>query len=134
LNDPNEKKTAVLVVDDDPQVCSFLRDLLEHEGYDVGIAGGFTEAVTMVHERSFDHVLIDFLYPEDPQYHNGIDVLHAVRRLRPNVRAYLMTGLAGNFPIEPIVSRGFDGFLAKPFTIETLRGLLISGAATSENH
>ena len=114
---------AVLIVDDDPQIGALLDELLTMDGYSVQVARGYAEALRELEARRYDYVLIDFLYPEDPERADGIDVLNAVKQSSPGARTFLMTGLAGNLPIQPVLDKGFDGFLPKPFTVENVRAL-----------
>lgn len=44
----------ILVVDDDPEIVSFLRRGLIYEGYDVDTAGDGTEALAKAREREPD--------------------------------------------------------------------------------
>ena len=124
------RKLSVLVVDDDRQICSFLEDLLSQDGFEVGLAYGYSEAVDAMMERRYDHVLVDFLYPRDPDRRDGVDVLNAARQISPETLVYLMTLLGGNVFIEPIAANGFDGVLAKPFSVTTVRSLLGVGAVS----
>ena len=124
---PSKYKPSVLIVDDDHQLCAFLEELLQSDGFDVGVAHGYHEAVTAIQIRGFDHVLVDFFYPQDPDRHDGVDVMHAIKTLSPAAQVYLMTGLPSDRLGRPYVTAGFDGFLAKPFSKATIRSLLGSG-------
>lgn len=118
------QKLSVLVVDDDRQICAFLENLLSLDGFEVGLAYGYSDAVDAMIERPYDHVLVDFLYPRDPDRRDGVDVLQAARQISPQTLVYLMTELNRNIAIGPIVANGFDGVLAKPFSVTTVRSLL----------
>ncbi len=67
--------TQVLVIDDDVQTRTYLRFLLEDEGYRVAEAGDGHAGLRIMRETT-DHlvVLLDYLMPE----FNGFDVLQAV--------------------------------------------------------
>ena len=124
------RKLSVLVVDDDRQICAFLEELLSLDGFEVGLAYGYSDAVDAMMERRYDHVLVDFLYPRDPDRRDGVDVLQAARQISPETLVYLMTLLGGNVFIEPIAANGFDGVLAKPFSVTTVRSLLGVGTVS----
>jgi DNA-binding response OmpR family regulator len=117
-------RPRILVVDDDRQLCTFLGELLDTAGFDVGLAHGYDEALEAIHVRRYDHVLVDFFYPQDPDRMDGVDVMRAVKTVSPASRVYLMTGLPPHGVGPPGITLGFDGFLAKPFSLATIRSLL----------
>jgi CheY-like chemotaxis protein len=55
---------SVLVIDDDTQVRTFLREVLEAEGYEVREAGNGKEGVKAYRQRPADLVLCDIFMPE----------------------------------------------------------------------
>ena len=54
----------VLVVDDDPDLCANLWDLLRERGYRVCLAHDEREAAARLKDRNFKVVLIDMKLPE----------------------------------------------------------------------
>ena len=55
----------ILVVDDEPDVVEFLKNLLEDNGYDVGTAGDGVEAMRAVTNDRPDLILLDLQMPEE---------------------------------------------------------------------
>ena len=70
-----DRPTTVLVVDDEEDVVSLMRDFLEAEGYAVLIAADGPSALDRLRETSVDCVLLDVMMPGQ----SGFEVL---RRLR----------------------------------------------------
>src|SRR6476469_1639114 len=70
-----DRPTTVLVVDDEEDVVSLMRDFLEAEGYAVVIAADGPSALDRLRETSVDCVLLDVMMPGQ----SGFEVL---RRLR----------------------------------------------------
>jgi DNA-binding response OmpR family regulator len=70
-----DRPTTVLVVDDEEDVVSLMRDFLEAEGYAVLTAADGPSALDQLRETSVDCVLLDVMMPGQ----SGFDVL---RRLR----------------------------------------------------
>lgn len=69
--------TAILVVEDDPQVAASLRDLLEREGYVVRVAGSIAEARReLASDAPVDGMLLDWRLPDG----EGIDLLKELRK------------------------------------------------------
>ena len=54
----------ILVVDDDENILSLERTILEQKGFDVTSAGGGAEALKLLAEKAFDLVLLDVMMPE----------------------------------------------------------------------
>ncbi|HEX3722685.1 MAG TPA: response regulator transcription factor [Nitrolancea sp.] len=65
----------VLVVDDDEDIVSLLRDFLEAEGYDVATAGDGVTALDELDRLGADVVLLDVMMPGQ----SGFDVLRRIR-------------------------------------------------------
>ena len=70
-----ENKLAILVVDDDPEIVSFLRRGLIFEGYAVETAGDGAEALAKLRDKEPDLVILDIMMP-------GIDGIEVSKRLR----------------------------------------------------
>src|SRR5262245_44014810 len=64
----------VLVVDDDPDLCANLWDLLREQGYRVALANDIRKAAAELRERVFKVVLIDLKLPQG----DGSEVFHVV--------------------------------------------------------
>ena len=112
----------VLVVDDDPDLCATLWDLLRERGYRVGLAHSEPEAGARLGDQTFRVVLIDLKLPEG----DGSAVFRLVREKRPEARTVLITG----HPVEmdPLVrdalSEGADAVCYKPFDVPGLLATL----------
>jgi CheY-like chemotaxis protein len=121
LIDEALERPLVLVVDDDPELCDNLWDLLHEWGYRVCIAHDGRQALERLRD-STRIVLIDLTLPDQ----NGGEVFRRVREVRPDARTMLITG---NRPeMAPKVARlqaeGVDAVCYKPFDIPQLLGTL----------
>lgn len=105
---------VVLVVDDDPDLCDNLWDLLRERGCRVCIAHDAQQAAERL-RRSTQVVLIDLMLPD----RDGAAVFRQVRQANPEARAVLMTGHRAE--MEPVIERlrgeGVDAICYKPFDI-----------------
>ena len=75
-------RKSLLVVDDDVDFADSLRDLLDAEGYDVGVAYSGEAAVGMVRERAYDLALVDVQMPGQ----DGVQTLSAILAEHPLAR------------------------------------------------
>ncbi len=108
----------VMVVDDDPDLCSNLWDLLRDHGYRVCLAHDVRSGAERARERAYKVVLIDMRLPGG----DGADVYHAVREANPEARTVVITGLRDELDkqIERIVQDGADAVCYKPFNVPQL--------------
>lgn len=112
----------VMVVDDDPDLCATLWDLLRERGYRVSLSTNAHAAAEQVREQSYKVVLIDMRLPDG----NGSDVFHAVREANPNAHTVIITGhpreLGGL--VEQVLKEGADAVCYKPFDVPVLLSTL----------
>jgi len=109
----------IMVVDDDPEVLSFLADALGELGHSVDTCPGAEEALRQLDESSPDLMLIDFAMPGC----NGAELARQVLVRRPDQRIAFVTGYAESEQIEGAL--GSDApVLRKPFSIDELATMI----------
>ncbi|HEX6510053.1 MAG TPA: response regulator [Chloroflexota bacterium] len=105
----------VLVAEDDPDIQSLVRDVLEDAGFDVGSIMG-PETLAAVHSRRPDLIILDYQMPGM----DGILIAQELKRnpLTTDIPIVAMTA-AGR---TPMVCQEMDaqGCLGKPFDIDHL--------------
>ena len=109
---------TVLLVEDDPAVGAFARDVLEECGYRVLVAAGPDEALRLCegHDGPVQLLLTDVVMPRM----NGRQLALAAAELRPGMRVLYMSG----YTDDAILRRGLLDpdlpFIQKPFTPDAL--------------
>ena len=106
----------ILVVDDERAFQEIIKAIFNKYGYRVLTANDGTEAVALFtqHKDDIDLVMTDMVMP----FLDGPATISALRRLDPNVRIVVFSGLSEN---ERQVCELTDAaFLLKPFTTEKL--------------
>jgi PAS domain S-box-containing protein len=108
----------ILVVDDEPAVLEVARDILAHLGYTIYVASNGHEGVEFYRTRraSIDLVLLDVNMP----VMSGIEAFEQLRSLDPRVRVIIVTGYGKGVIEAPRFSSEVNGFVQKPFLLETL--------------
>ncbi|QLD90152.1 response regulator [Natronomonas salina] len=104
---------VVLVVEDEPDVAETY-ELWLAGTYDVRLAASGTEALELV-DDAVDVVLLDRMMPGM----SGDEVLAEIREQGYDVRVAMVTAVDPDFDI---VEMGFDDYVTKPPTQESLRG------------
>ncbi|MBU0493232.1 MAG: response regulator [Chloroflexi bacterium] len=117
-----EKKTRVLIVDDDPSLCRTLALILARKGHEVVTVEGGMQAVAAARQQPFDLILIDVLMPGQ----SGLDTLRELQAADPQARMVMMTGYAVAGLVAEAVGLGVDGVLYKPFDVEVVLNTLMS--------
>ncbi|HEU4354550.1 MAG TPA: response regulator [Actinomycetota bacterium] len=114
--------TSVLVVDDEPQVVWMLRFSLEAEGYQTLCAGDGRDALDQIRRHRPRVVLLDIMMPVT----DGWSVLEELRLLpageRP--RVVVVSARASVRDREKALELGADAFVAKPFNVDDLLGVV----------
>jgi two-component system sensor histidine kinase/response regulator len=102
----------VLVVDDEPGIREGCRRALTPQGFEVEVAENGPSGLHKLQEGPFDILLLDAMMPGM----SGMEMLHQVRQLYPELICIMITGYA---TVELAVQAMRDGahdFIAKPFT------------------
>jgi two-component system response regulator HydG len=112
----------VLVVDDDPDLCANLWDLLRERGYRVAITHDEADAARYLHEHDFSIVLIDMKLPRG----DGVSVFQHVRQSNPQARTVIITGHRVEMDplVQRVVAEGADAVCYKPFDVPRLLSTL----------
>ena len=112
----------VLVVDDDPDLCASLWDLLRERGYRVCLASSGDEAAERLQKTDFEFVLIDMKLPDG----NGQHLFHRVRQTNPSARTILITGYRSEMEqlVQQVLAEGADAACYKPFDVAQLLATL----------
>src|SRR5712692_2265797 len=111
-----QAKPRILVVDDDPLVCSFLTEALESQAFEVISAGSAGAALQQVRSDAPEVVILDLRLP-------GLDGMEALRKLKeiaPQLPVVILTGY-GDVPSAVEAMRlGAHDFLTKPVEPEKI--------------
>jgi DNA-binding NtrC family response regulator len=112
----------VLVVDDDPDLCANLWELLRERGFRVGVAHGPAAAAEQLRDACFQVVLIEMKLPED----DGGRVFRLVRQSNPQARTVIITGYPAEMDqlVQEVRRAGADAVCYKPFDVPKLLNLL----------
>lgn len=105
----------VLIVDDEPGICQFVREALP--GYQVDEANDGIEALKAVESAPPDLIITDIRM----KHMDGPALLKAVRSKLPNLP---IIALSGYVEAKDLEAFDFDGFIRKPFDLSEFRSLV----------
>ena len=115
---PQPGKETLLLVEDEAPVRDSVRRLLEGHGYKVIEAQNGVDALNIYESNraAIDLVLTDVVMPEM----GGNELFERLRARNPDVRVLFMSGYTDRQLLDNGTVPGGAGFVAKPFTVETL--------------
>jgi len=114
--DVPKPRARILAVDDEPVVLDSVRRILVLAGYSVDTVQRGAEALGLVRRRDYDFVFTDLKMPEM----DGVEVVKAVKHLRPDVDVAVITGYATIETAVQTMQHGAVDYVQKTFTPQEL--------------
>jgi two-component system alkaline phosphatase synthesis response regulator PhoP len=111
-----EKKTSILLVEDEENLHDALKLNLELEGYAVTSVYDGAAALTAVNAEYFDLIILDVMLPEM----DGITVAETVRISNNEVPILILSARNSSADRVLGLKKGADDYLTKPFNLEEL--------------
>jgi putative nucleotidyltransferase with HDIG domain len=108
---------SLLVVDDEPGVIGVIQEMLEEEPYRLVTAYSVAEAASILRRQNVNIVLTDLFLGDG----SGADIMDIARQIHPDSLTILMTGRPSIQNAISMMKEGAYDYLAKPFSLETLR-------------
>ena len=84
----------ILIIDDEPQIRSMLKMMLEREGFHVIVASDGKEGMKIFEKEPVDLVITDLIMPEK----EGIEVIQELRKNNSNLPIIAISGGGKNSP------------------------------------
>ncbi|MDL2258883.1 sigma-54 dependent transcriptional regulator [Eubacteriales bacterium OttesenSCG-928-K08] len=108
-------KNKILILDDEPSICSSLSLSLEGE-YRVISHTDPLEGIALLDKEAVDLVLLDLVIGE----HDGLDILRKIKQIDPNICVIMMTAYGDIRSSVSAMKNGAFTYLPKPLDIEEL--------------
>ena len=114
---------VVLLIDDEKAYAKVIQDALEAAGIKTYVANNAEEALTLYQQVTPNLVLLDVMMPD-------IDGLTLLRWLREHseqddIPIHIVSAKSMPDDHKAAIQAGANGFLAKPFTLDELREVLV---------
>ena len=112
-----ESPLRVLIVDDEPAICSFVERVLQERGYATTVAHSPSSAlITFVNSGPFDLLLTDENMPEAP----GHELAAQLRRLDPDLSVLYLTGYSDMLFTDRSTMWEGEAYIEKPISARGL--------------
>jgi two-component system KDP operon response regulator KdpE len=117
----------ILVVDDAPEMTTFLERVLTREGYEVAVAGSAREGLRQAHHFRPDLVLLDVMMPD-------LDGWHMLQHLREfsDVSVIMLTAISQLDSKVRGLETGADDYVTKPFELRELKARIRAALRRAE--
>jgi len=115
-----ERKTTILLLDDEPIVCKRLKPYLEKNGYEVETFTDSSKAMERIEERDFDIVITDLKM----EGIDGMTFLTRVKEKSPSTQVIVITGFATMETAKQSFQKGVFDFVAKPFKLSEIHEIV----------
>ena len=116
----NNEMARILIVEDDEEMRSLLKDFLSDEGYEADSAHNGYEAILKLAKEPFDLVITDIRMPGL----TGLDILSAIKNLELGMPVIIITAFGGEEVYRRSIARGADGYLEKPIHFQKMKSLI----------
>jgi two-component system, OmpR family, response regulator len=106
----------ILIVDDEPNIRSFIGRALAAAGYLTDFAGNGTEGLRQALDDRYDLIILDLVMPDL----DGCSVLDQLLRARPDQTVMVLSCVADIATKVDCLERGAKDYLTKPFSLAEL--------------
>ncbi|MBF0274103.1 MAG: response regulator [Nitrospinae bacterium] len=111
IEDDGSKK-KILIVDDSPVMCSFLKKIFTETGYDVvGVAKDGVEAIEKFEETNPDLMTLDIIMPKM----KGTEVLKHVMEKYPEAKVLMASSVSDARTVMQCLKIGAKRYIIKPY-------------------
>ena len=122
---PSER--SVLIVEDDRSFLQRLAKALEQRGFAVATAESVADGLTQVERAAPAFAVVDMRLGDG----NGLDVIAALKRRRPEARGIILTGYGNIATAVNAVKLGAVDYLAKPVDADDVVAALLAHDASA---
>ena len=112
-----DSKGRILIVDDDQIVVDSLNEFLRLEGYTVGGANGFNNALSALEKDRYNLMISDVNMSEG----DGFELLRATRQRHPEVVVVMITGYGTIDSAVEAIKLGAYDYLTKPIIDDEIK-------------
>ena len=112
----DEEKRTALIVDDEEIMLDIESFMLQKIGFNILKAGNSAEACQLYEDKKehIDIVVLDMIMPDE----NGAKTYKRLKKMNPDIRVLVSSGLERDGSIDEILNDGQNGFIRKPFQFE----------------
>ncbi|MFZ0390933.1 MAG: response regulator [Calditrichia bacterium] len=113
-----KRQPTVLVVDDEYNIRTMMREIMEMSGLKVYTAGNGREGVELYrkYKDEIDLVILDMLMP----VMDGRAAFKHIHTLNPKQKVFIISGYSQKEDLDDLLAKGAVGFMRKPFQVKEI--------------
>ncbi len=111
------KQPKLMVVDDEIDICNFVKSFFEMRGFKVTTAMNGDEAMSKLLQDRPDIVILDVKMRRDGE---GLEYLPKIKQALPTAKVMMVTGVEDEKTVETARKLGADDYITKPLVLEYL--------------
>lgn len=108
--------SKMLIVDDELEICDFLKEFFSDRDFDVSTASSGEEALGKIALENPSILLLDVTMPGI----DGLEVLREVKERYPYMKVIMVTAVETPDKMEEALRLGADNYITKPLSLEYL--------------
>lgn len=112
-----DKRAKILVVDDEPTICSMMTVFLTQIGYKVNTVNSGEDAIALFDQDPPDMVLLDISMPGM----RGIDVLQCMKTRKADCGVIMLSAYGDDQTIQEALDMGAYCYIQKPMELMDLK-------------
>ena len=106
----------ILIIDDEKNICSAIKGILEDEGYECDYSLNYAEGFRKLQENKFDVLFLDIWLPDI----DGTEGLKEIKRHFPEIDVIMISGHGKIETAVDTIRYGAYDFLEKPLSLERI--------------
>ncbi len=110
------KKTKILLVDDEQETLDLISEYLLEKGYDLSSAANAEQAVSMVEKDNYQIAIVDLHLPGM----TGAELLKLIKNIRSHIQVIMITGYGTIRDAVECMKLGASDFITKPILLDHL--------------
>jgi DNA-binding NtrC family response regulator len=110
----------ILIVDDDPDICAYMKTMLQASDYSVVTISDPTTVVERIRSEEFHVLVIDLMMPKL----DGISLIEQIRRVDTDIAIVVFTGYPSVDTAIDALKMNVSDYIKKPFEVDSFRATI----------
>ena len=105
-----------MIIDDEPDICFLLGNLLKQKKFETVVAGTLTEGMKMLKQFSPSVLFLDIHLPDG----SGLNAIRSIKNEAPDIKIIMMSAYDGIPERNKAKEEGVNVFIGKPLNFESI--------------
>ena len=116
------RSPRLMVVDDEIDICNFVKSFFETRGFSVITALNGDEAIAKLGTEKPDLILLDMMMRRGKE---GLEYLPKIKAALPSAKVIIVTGMDDKDAAEEAKKLGAEDYITKPLVLEYLENTVL---------